>query len=105
VNAEIVVPYPDRSTEGMLQFTVDISLGTEQAGYSSSQLCRMLERSIRDSEALDTESLCIIAGEKVWSIVCDVKVLNYDGNVIDACNLAAVSSSLRPSLVISLVSR
>jgi exosome complex component RRP45 len=54
----------------------------------------MLERSIRDSEALDTESLCIIAGEKVWSIICDVKILNYDGNVIDACNLAAVGCPL-----------
>jgi exosome complex component RRP45 len=98
VNAEIVVPYPDRATEGMLQFTVDVSLSTEQAGHTSSQLCRMLERSIRDSEALDTESLCIIAGEKVWSIICDVKILNYDGNVIDACNLAAVCLSALLSL-------
>lgn len=52
----------------------------------------MLERSIRDSEAIDTESLCIIAGERVWNILCDVRVINYGGNVLDACNLATVIS-------------
>jgi exosome complex RNA-binding protein Rrp42 (RNase PH superfamily) len=53
-------------------------------------LCRLLERSIRESDAIDTESLCIISGEKVWCIRCDVRVLDYGGNLPDACSLAVV---------------
>ena len=52
----------------------------------------LLEKSIRDSEAIDTESLCIVAGQKVWSIQCEVMVLHADGNIIDAVCLAAMSS-------------
>ena len=45
------------------------------------ELVLLLEKSIRDSEALDTESLCIVAGQKVWAIHCNVKVLNDRGNL------------------------
>lgn len=48
---------------------------------------------MRDSDAIDTESLCIIAGEKVWCITCDIRVLNYSGNLTDACNIAAVGTN------------
>eukprot|EP00163_Fabomonas_tropica_P027412 TRINITY_DN526_c1_g1_i6.p1 TRINITY_DN526_c1_g1~~TRINITY_DN526_c1_g1_i6.p1 ORF type:complete len:154 (+),score=10.09 TRINITY_DN526_c1_g1_i6:771-1232(+) len=39
--------------------------------------------------AVDTEALCVIAGQVVWSVRCDIKVLDNHGNVIDAANLAA----------------
>jgi len=29
------------------------------------EVCRLLERTIRDSRAVDLESLCIVTGEKV----------------------------------------
>ena len=50
----------------------------------------MIERSIRESEAIDVESLCIVGGEKVWSIRCDIRVLDYDGNIIDVASMATV---------------
>lgn len=78
----------------MHTIVLNLSVLFQQAGHTSNSICRVLERSIRDSEALDTESLCIIAGEKVWCISCDIRVLNYDGNIFDASNLAAVSSCI-----------
>lgn len=51
----------------------------EMHGISKIELNRLLDRSIKESDAIDTESLCIISGEKVWLICCDVRVLDYSG--------------------------
>jgi exosome complex component RRP45 len=54
---------------------------------------RLLDRSIRESEAIDTESLCIIGGEKVWMIKCEVRIVDYGGgNAIDAALFAAMGA-------------
>ncbi len=53
-------------------------------------LSRLLEKTVRRSGALDTESLCLVAGQKVWSVRVDVHVLAHDGNLIDASCLAVV---------------
>lgn len=42
-----------------------------------------MERGLRESRAIDTEALCIVAGEKVWSIRLDLHILDDDGNLID----------------------
>jgi exosome complex component RRP45 len=53
----------------------------------------MLERSLKDSEALDTESLCIVGGERVWQINCSVNVIDGSGgNIIDACLLSVMAA-------------
>ncbi len=93
VSGEIVAPYPDRPTDGILQFNADVSTLAENSGFLHSDLSRLLERAIRESESIDTESLCIIGGEKVWMINCEVKVLDCSGgNIVDACLLAAMSA-------------
>jgi exosome complex component RRP45 len=55
-------------------------------------LSRILEKAIRRSSALDTESLCIIAGSKCFSLRADVHVLDHDGNLIDATCIALVAA-------------
>ena len=40
--------------------------------------------------ALDTESLCVISGKAVWSILIEVILINNAGNLIDACYLASL---------------
>jgi len=55
-------------------------------------LARLLEKTIRRSGALDTESLCLIAGRSVFSIRADVHVLSHDGNLTDAACLGVVSA-------------
>lgn len=55
-------------------------------------LSRMLEKTVRRSGALDVESLCLIAGQKVWSIRVDLHVLSHDGNLVDASCVAVVAA-------------
>lgn len=56
---------------------------------------------IRHSNALDTESLCILKGKSCWEIRADVHVTDYDGNLIDcACIgvLAGLQHFRRPDV-------
>jgi exosome complex component RRP45 len=65
------------------------------------EINRLLERCLRDSRCVDTESLCIVSGRKVWEVRIDVHVLNYDGNVVDASSVAAIAAlchSRRPDI-------
>ncbi len=55
-------------------------------------LSRILEKAIRRSRAIDTESLCIIAGAKCWSVRADVHILDSDGGVVDAACIAIMSA-------------
>lgn len=56
------------------------------------ELNRLLERCIKESRCVDTESLCIVSGEKVLAIRVDVHVLNHDGNIIDCASIAAITA-------------
>ena len=89
---EIVAPFPDRPNDGFVQFSTNMSVLAEKAGFSDSALSRVLDRAIREADAIDTESLCIVGGEKVWHILCSVHVLDYQGNLTDACVFAAMAS-------------
>lgn len=55
-------------------------------------LSRLLEKTIRRSGALDTESLCLIAGQKCWSVRVDLHVLSHDGNLLDTSCFAVVAA-------------
>jgi exosome complex component RRP45 len=63
--------------------------------YSSNDLeasaTNTLDRVIRHSNALDTESLCIMKGVSCWSIRADVHVIDYDGNLTDAACIAIMT--------------
>lgn len=66
-------------------------------------LSRLLEKTIRRSGALDTESLCIIAGSKCFHLRADVHVLDHNGNLVDASCLAVMAALLhfrRPDIEI-----
>ena len=63
----------------------------------------VLDRVIRHSNALDTESLCILKGVSCWSIRADVHVIDYDGNLIDAAcigTMAGLQHFRRPDAVV-----
>lgn len=47
---------------------------------------------MRESGAIDTEALCIVAGEKVWAIKVSIAIIDDDGNLIDACAIAAIAA-------------
>lgn len=96
--ADLVEPYPDRPTEGVLQFFVELSAMASPAfepgrpSEAAIELMRLLERALRKSQALDIESLCVVAGRHVWSIRVDVTVLDHCGNLSDAVTIAALAA-------------
>lgn len=53
---------------------------------------RVIERAIKQSRAVDTEALCIVPGEKVWSLRVDIRILDDEGNVVDCACVAAMAS-------------
>ncbi|KAF6166150.1 hypothetical protein GIB67_023860 [Kingdonia uniflora] len=51
-------------------------------------------RHVLESRAVDTESLCVLAGKLVWSIRVDLHILDNGGNLVDAANIAALAALL-----------
>ncbi|KIW10802.1 hypothetical protein PV08_10101 [Exophiala spinifera] len=98
VSAEVTKPQEERKFDGIFTITTELSPIASPAyenGRQSEQeiiLSRMLEKAIRRSRAIDTESLCIIAGAKCWSIRADVHVLDADGGLVDASCIAIVAA-------------
>ena len=56
VRGEIVAPYPDRPTDGIIQFNASLSMAAESSGLTANDVVRTLEKTIRESDAL---ILCI----------------------------------------------
>ncbi|KAI8267412.1 Exosome complex component rrp45 [Colletotrichum sp. SAR 10_98] len=98
VSAEVTVPYADRPFEGIFQIVTELSpmaspaFEVNRPTEAEVLLSRLLEKTIRRSGALDTESLCLVAGQKVWSVRADVHVLSHDGNLTDAACLGVIAA-------------
>ena len=100
VTGEVVVPPKDRQNEGKIGFHVeygplaspDFQVGKQS--LDSISAANMIERILKGSRAIDTEALCIVGGQKVWSIRVDIRALNDDGNLLDACAVAALCGLL-----------
>ena len=97
-------PYPDMPDEG------SISVGAELLPMADPEfevgpprdeaieLSRVVDRGIRESKAIDFKDLCITEGEKVWVGFVDIYIINNDGNLFDACGIAAMSSLLETKM-------
>jgi len=110
VTGEIVEPTNDRPNEGQIMFNVDFSpmaspyFDSSRPSPKSVEIARLVERCVKDAGAVDTETLCIVAGQRVWMLRVDVRVLNYDGNMTDCCALAAVAALVyyrRPDITVT----
>lgn len=92
------MPYPDRPFDGIFQLATELSpmasphFAPSQPTETEILVSRLLEKTIRRSGALDIESLCLVAGSKVWSVRADVHVLSHDGNLVDAACVATVAA-------------
>lgn len=100
ISAEVTKPYEDRQVEGIFLITTDIGAMASSLfeNYRQSDdeilLTRLIEKAIRRSNALDLESLCIVAGKSCWMIRADVHYLDYDGGLIDATCLGVIAALL-----------
>lgn len=98
VTAEVTVPYTDRPFDGVFTITSELSpmvapsFEVNRPTETETLLSRLLEKTVRRSGALDTESLCLIAGKKCWSVRVDLHVLSHDGNLIDTACFAVIAA-------------
>ncbi|KAI0462492.1 hypothetical protein LJB42_003986 [Komagataella kurtzmanii] len=101
ISSEIVTPYEDRPFEGIFQVSSELDgMGHPSFNEASHRqeeevmLSRLIEKAIRRSNALDLESLCIIAGQKCWSVRADVHIIDYDGNMTDIVCIGVIAGLL-----------
>ncbi|MGC8496293.1 MAG: exosome complex protein Rrp42 [Candidatus Micrarchaeia archaeon] len=97
VKLDIDTPMEDNPNEGNLVISTEL-LPLASADYESGppspeaiELARVVDRGIRAGACVDMGSLFIEEG-KAWYAYVDIYVLNYDGNLIDASELAAMSA-------------
>ena len=104
IKMSVEEPFPDTPDEGILivnaEFPPVASPEFEPGppGEEAVELARVVDRGIRESEAIDLEKLCIVPGEKVWGVFIDIHVLNDDGNLIDASGIGAISALLNAKI-------
>jgi exosome complex component RRP42 len=89
-------PFPDTPNIGVLTTGAELipmahpTFEAGPPGEDAIELARVVDRGIRESGMVDVEALCIVPGEEVWMCFVDIYALDYDGNLFDAANLAAV---------------
>jgi len=98
VTAKIGTPFDDTPDKGVLMCGAEytpLAHSTWEPGpppKGAIELARVVDRGLRSAEILDMSELCLIAGKKVYIISVDLYVLNWDGNLIDACGAAAIAA-------------
>ncbi|MEK6907395.1 MAG: exosome complex protein Rrp42 [Nanoarchaeota archaeon] len=98
VKMDVGEPYPDSPDEGTIIVTAELTpiaspnfeLGPP--GSQATELARIVDRGIRESQAVDFKKLCIKKGELIWMVFIDIYPLNDDGNLIDASVLGALAA-------------
>ncbi len=98
IKMEVGQPFADTPDKGVLTTNTELiplASPTFEAGppdQDAIELARVIDRGIRESEMIDLQKLCIKAGEEVWINFIDIYVLDYDGNLFDACFLGALAA-------------
>jgi len=99
-------PFSDTPDRGVLTTSAELiplaspSFEPGPPDENAIELARVVDRGIRESGMIDVEALCVTPGEEVWICFLDIYVLDYDGNLFDACSLgsvAAIKSAMVPA--------
>jgi exosome complex component RRP42 len=104
VKADIGTPFADTPDKGVLTVNAEFlplaspTFDTGPPDENSIELARVVDRSIRESKAIDVENLCLIPGKKVWVVWVDVYILDHDGNLIDAATMASLLALLNAKI-------
>ena len=98
IKADVGEPYPDTPDKGVMITGAELipmaapDFEAGPPGQVAVEVARVVDRGIRESQALDTEALCVKEGELVRLVFVDLHVLDYDGNLFDACGIAAMAA-------------
>lgn len=91
-------PYPDTPNKGNLMVNAELTPMASpdfESGPPSDwaiEVSRLVDRTIREGEAVDLKSLCITEGELVWGVIIDIVPINDAGNLLDAASIAALAA-------------
>lgn len=119
IHCHLVEPLPNQPKHGFFEIQVkhithernttssstaggDINTNPDLFPSSSAQLRQFLLKLFKGG-VIDTEGLCVVPGQHVWSLTVNCTVLHNDGNALDACQLAVLALLLahrRPEAVI-----
>ncbi|MFH1224635.1 MAG: exosome complex protein Rrp42 [Candidatus Diapherotrites archaeon] len=91
-------PYPDAPDKGTISVGMELlalaspSFESGPPRDDSIELARVVDRGIRESQAVDFKNLCIREGELCWIVFIDMYALNDGGNLLDTCSMAALAA-------------
>lgn len=104
VKCQVEKPYPDTPDRGNFMTSAEFCIMASPyfeagpPGIEAIEVARVTDRSLRESGVIDMEALCITPGEKVWAVFVDMEIIDYDGNLFDACSIAALAAVLSARL-------
>jgi exosome complex component RRP42 len=93
-------PFPDTGDKGLFICTAELlplSHPTVETGPPQPhviELARVVDRGIRESHMIDVSQLVIEKDKSVIGVFADNVVVDYDGNLFDACSYAATAALL-----------
>ena len=93
-------PFPDTGDKGIFICTAELlplshpTVETGPPGPAVIELARVVDRGIRESHMVDVSQLVIEANKSVVGVFADNVVVDYDGNLFDACSYAATAALL-----------
>ena len=93
-------PFPDMGDKGLFMCTAELlplSHSTVETGPPQApviELARVVDRGIRESHMVDVSQLVIEKDKSVVGVFADIVVIDYDGNLFDACSYSATAALL-----------
>lgn len=104
VKIQLEKPYPDTPNRGNFMTSAELNpiasphFEPGPPRIEAIELARVTDRSLRESGILNFEALAWKPGENVWAVFVDLHILDYDGNLFDACSIAGVAALLSAKL-------
>ena len=98
IKLSVEKPYPDTPKEGNLMVGAELlplsspDFEAGPPGEEAIEIARVVDRGVREAKSIDTKKLCLVEGEKVWSVSIDICTINSAGNLLDASALAAMAA-------------
>jgi len=93
-------PFPDTGDKGIFICTAELlplshpTVETGPPGEAVIELARVVDRGIRESQMIDLSKLVIEKDKSVVGVFADNVVVDYDGNLFDACSYATTAAIL-----------
>jgi len=100
IKVQLDKPFPDLGDKGIFICTAELSplshpsVETGPPNEAVIELARVVDRGIRESGMVDLSQLVLEKDKSVIGIFADNSVIDYDGNLFDACSYASTAAIL-----------